>query len=370
MKNSTLKIPSTEDELHKRFYILNTCVTIILLIAIFISISQFGAQTWLGRPQIGFIISGDNEDIGWNRAQYQGISEACKELDYDLLLEKNISVNDNDKTVEKLVQKGAKIIFFTNSCPIEDIEKFSNEYPSIRFYVIESTFALSSISKYSIDYINLRYISGVLAGLHTKTNKIGYIAPFPNAPIIQGINAFTLGVQRVNPNAQVILTWTNSLDNPQSEEQAVKNLKAERVDIISYFQNGKTVPDSAESAEIDFIAFHESYPNHKHCLASIETDWKTAYLNILKLYKRQTYDSYLEDRGLAEIKFNKEKLTTRECVIMETTEYQLHNGRQVFKGEIYDRSGNLRCSDKEIISNQYLQNQMDWLVKGVTTIGK
>lgn len=370
MKNSTLKMPSIEDDLHKRFYVLNTCVTILLLAAIFISISQFGAQAWRGRQQIGFIIPGSKDEIGWNRVQYQGILEACKELDYDLILQENVPAGNNDKIVETLAQKGAKLIFFANTTPVGDIEKFSNKYPNIRFYVIESTFALSNISKYSIDYINLRYISGVLAGLRTKTNKIGYIAPFRNAPIMQGINAFTLGVQRVNPEAQVILTWIGSINSPQTEEQAVRNLKAERVDVISYFQHGQTVPDAAERAEIDFIAFHESYPNYKHCLASIETDWKAAYLDILKLYKRQTYNSYLEDRGLAEIKFNKEILTTREVVILDTTEYQLNNGRQVFKGEIFDRNGNLRCSDKEIISNQYLQNQMDWLVKGVTTIGK
>ena len=363
-------MPSAEDELHKRFYILNACVTILLLAAIFISISQFGAQTWRGSQQIGFIIPGSKNDMGWNRVQYQGIFEACKELNYDLILEENVPVDNNDKVVEKLSQKGVRIIFFANSCPIDRIEEFSKKYPNIRFYVIESTFALSTISKYSIDYINLRYISGVLAGLHTKTNKIGYIAPFKTAPIMQGINAFTLGVQRVNPEAQVILTWTGSLDNPQTEEQAVRNLKAEHVDTISYFQHGKTVPDASESAEVDFIAFHESYEDHNHCLASIETDWKTAYLDILRLYQRQTYNSYFEDRGLAEIKFNKEKLTSRECVILDTTKYQLNNGRQVFKGEIFDRDGNLRCSDKEIIGNQYLQNNMDWLVKGVTTIGK
>ena len=360
---------NSDENLTKRFFILNTCVTIALLVAIFVSILQFGAQAWEGRQQIGFVMPGDKDSIGWNHVQYAGISAACQELNYDLILRENVSPQNNSAVVNDLAKKGVEIIFFTNTCPISDIESFAKKHPNIRFYTIESTFAVSSVSKYSIDYIDLRYISGVLAGLRTKTNRIGYIAPVVTAPVIQGINAFALGVQRVNPEAQIFLTWTNSLDNPANEEQAVRNLKAERVDVLTYFQNGQTVPDAAERADIDFIAFHESYPNHRHCIASVETDWKLAYLDILRLYRRQTYNAYLEDRGVAEIKPHWNNLTTRERVIFETTKYQLKHGRQVFKGEIFDRNGNLRCGSNEVIGINYLQTKMDWLVKGVTTIG-
>ena len=360
---------TTDEIMTRRFYILNAFVTIVLTGAIFISILEFGTQTWTNRQQVALIIPGSKDDIGWNRAQTIGMIGACKEMNYDLLLRDKVSSADNDKIVEELAKKGVSLIFFANDTSLASVEKYEKIYPRIRFYAIESTKAQSNISRYTIDYIGLRYVSGILAGLRTKTNRIGYAAPTATAPVMQGINAFTLGVQHVNPEAQVILVWTGSLDNVSSEQQAVRTLKAERVDIMTYFHNGKTIPEAAEQAGIDYIAFHESYPQHKHFIGAIETDWEAAYIDILKIYRRQTYAEHFEDKGLAELKLQREKLTLREKAIYDTTVWQMKRDRQVFHGEIYDRDGILRCSANEIIGQQYLQSQMDWLVKGVRTIG-
>ena len=45
---------------------------------------------------------------------------------------------------------------------------------------------------------------GVLAGVMTDTNKIGYIADYPIFGMTANINAFALGVKMVNPKAKVI----------------------------------------------------------------------------------------------------------------------------------------------------------------------
>ena len=37
----------------------------------------------------------------------------------------------------------------------------------------------------------------------TKSNKIGYLASFPIPEVIQGINAFGIGLRSVNPKAEV-----------------------------------------------------------------------------------------------------------------------------------------------------------------------
>ena len=48
-----------------------------------------------------------------------------------------------------------------------------------------------------------RYVTGIVAGKQTKTNTIGFVAAFPIPEVIRAINAFTLGVQSVNPDAKV-----------------------------------------------------------------------------------------------------------------------------------------------------------------------
>ena len=44
---------------------------------------------------------------------------------------------------------------------------------------------------------------------------------------------------------------------------------------------------------------------------------------------------------------------------------QLTNDREVFSGVIYDNRGNQRCGENEVVRDEILLNQMDWLVEGV-----
>ena len=50
-------------------------------------------------------------------------------------------------------------------------------------------------------YYEGRYLAGIAAGRMTKTNVAGYVAGFPIPEVLQGINAFTLGMRSINPNA-------------------------------------------------------------------------------------------------------------------------------------------------------------------------
>ena len=49
------------------------------------------------------------------------------------------------------------------------------------------------------------YVNGVAAGLSTKSNKIGFIAAKPIALVLRNVNAFAIGVKKVNPAAVVQL---------------------------------------------------------------------------------------------------------------------------------------------------------------------
>ena len=57
-----------------------------------------------------------------------------------------------------------------------------------------------------------------MAGLKTETNVIGYVAAFNIPEVVRGINAFTLGVRSVNPDAVVKVKWTNTWYDPTKEK--------------------------------------------------------------------------------------------------------------------------------------------------------
>lgn len=365
---------SVDEILSRRFFILNTCVTILLLATIFVSIALFGTKAWSGWKQVALIIPGERNRPGWDRSQYLAVKNVCNHLDYEFILRENALSMDyaaNEKIVEELSRRGVKNIFFTNGLKLTDLKRLEKKYPLITFCTIESISALWNGGSYSILSFEGSYLAGILAGLHTQTNKIGYVAPYQDSEVNQGINAFAMGVQRVNPDAEILLDWTNDWDNTMSEEQAVQNLKAARVDVLTYHQNSDAVPNACQRLGINFIAFNEVYPKNKYCLASIRIDWKRVY-NDLITYRTSYAFNYQNAYGIAQNVVSLEivgKISTREKVFVETAKREIERGRIIFSGDIFDRNGVKKCSAGEAISFQSLQKNMNWLIKGVKIVG-
>lgn len=364
---------SVDEILSRRFYILNTCVTILLLATIFISINQFGTQAWSGWYKVALIIPGEKNRMGWDRSQYLALKNICDQLDYEFILRENVAIDyaSNEKVVAELSRRGVKNIYITSGLKLSDMKKLEKNYPQINFCTIEIVSMLWSGGNYSILYFEGSYLAGILAGLHTKTNKIGYIAPYSESEVNQGINAFTLGVKRVNPDAEVLLNWTNDWDNSMSEEQAIQNLKAARVDILTYHQNSDNIPNACRRLGMDFIAFNEVYPQNKFCLASIKIDWKKVYTDVIthrSSYSINSQNAYGVSEGVVNLEIAG-KISTREKVFVETAKREIERGRIIFSGDIFDKDGVKKCSAGEAISFQSLQKNMSWLVKGVRIVG-
>ncbi len=361
-----------DEKLSKRFYLLNTCAAIILLAAIFVSISQFGETAWRTNNKIALILPGEREKVGWDSIHYKALTAVCKDSDNELTIKENIlpDYDECDEVVRELSKAGVVMINFANGIPLSDLKKFEVKYPRVSFYTIENISALNSSGRYIILSFEGSYLAGILAGLRTKTGKVGYIAPFSGPEINLEINAFTLGVQRVNPDAEILLNRTGSWDNAANEERAVQILRANDVDILIFRQNGDFIPNAAERTGIKFISYNGSYPTYDKYLASIKIDWTAVYTDLIKYEKTGSGGNSAGgiDEGIVRFEPTK-NLSLREKVLIETATREIEDGRIIFGGDIFDMNGVKRCSAGEAISFRSLESSMNWLIKGVRIVG-
>ena len=87
------------------------------------------------------------------------------------------------------------------------------EFPNVKFEHITGYKRSKNVATGNIRFYEGRYIQGVVAGLMTKTNKIGYIGAYPIAEVIMGINAFAQGLKSVNKDASISVIWANTWYN-------------------------------------------------------------------------------------------------------------------------------------------------------------
>jgi len=139
---------------------------------------------------------------------------------------------ESAKIFLKLARKH-DIVFATSFGYMDGMEKAAKKAPDTIFmhatgYKGNDT----NFDNYGCMSYQARYLSGVAAGLMTKTNKIGVVGSHPIPEIIRNINALTIGAQTVNPDIEVNIVWINSWFDPPKDMDAAKALLDSGNDVL------------------------------------------------------------------------------------------------------------------------------------------
>ena len=346
-----------------------TCVFIVILLIIVMT----GKVEQQDRNKVGFIMSGSVDEEGWNGMHYKAIEKACKELDVELEVKENIRefTGECKDAIKELADNGANMIVLSSYGYSEEVKDVVKEYPEIVFYGNSSEYHEDNMTSYFVRMYQARYLSGILAGMRTESNRIGYVAAMSNNEVNRGISAFTLGVRRVNPEAKVIVAWTGEWDDRKAEEDAAWCLLGEQVDVMTYHQNQTYVSAVADAAGIASIGYHQMLENgsEQHMTAVI-CNWECVYEELIRSFLRgkgNEVDNYwigLQEEAVGLAGYS-EGVSKEEQEAIEKAKTEILSGKDVFSGVIYDTEGTLRCDETEIISDEILLEHFEWFAEGV-----
>ena len=171
----------------------------------------------------------------------------------------NIPENaDAERVLRDLAQQGNKLIFATSFGYMNSVLKVAKEFPDVKFEHATGYKTAPNVANYSARFYEARYLAGKLAGATTKTNILGYVAALPIPEVLQGINAYTLGAQSVNPNVEVRVVWTSAWYDPGKEADATKSLIGQKADVITHHTNSSAVAAACEEAKVPVISYNTS----------------------------------------------------------------------------------------------------------------
>ena len=110
--------------------------------------------------------------------------------------------------------------------------KCAIKYPNVKILNCSINTTHRYIRTYDARLYEAKFLSGMIAGALTETDKIGYIADYPIYGITANINAFALGARMVNPSVKVHLKWT-TLKEVGDRKEIYKSLYEEGIDYVS-----------------------------------------------------------------------------------------------------------------------------------------
>lgn len=248
---------------------------------------------------------------GYTYAHDQGIVGMQKKLGLDdsQIIRKN-NVNDSDPTatetaILEAIEEGANIVFGTSWGYMDTMDALAAEHPDVIFshgtgYKSNGT----NFNNYFGRIYQVRYLSGIAAGLKTKSNLIGYVAAMgqDNSEVTGGIDAFAMGIYSVNPDAKVYVKVTNSWYSPEEETNAAKALLAEGCDVIAQHCDTPNPQLEAEKAGAFGIGYNSDMSKDapKATITSAVWDWSAYYTSAVESVINGTWTGKNYYGGMAE----------------------------------------------------------------------
>ena len=351
-----------------------TILSIIIVGIFFITGRYLNREQEVGITKVGILYNGKVDDKGWGQSHYEGINKSANDLNLNIVYEENVPFDESCMEVmEKMIDSGCEIIICNSFNYGEWIVKVAQKHPDVVFLHATGTETGDNITTYFGRIYQMRYLSGIVAGMQTETNDIGYVAAFPISEVNRGINAFTLGVKSVNPEATVHVIWTESWTDYDANKQAAEKLIAEyNVDIIAMHCDSVAPLDVAEEKGIWSIGYNMDnssiYPNS--FLTAPVWSWSEFYTPQIEKYMQGRYYSgnyWLgSESGLiklapltANVKPGIAKVVSEKKAMLDAGTYD------VFYGPVIDNEGNVRVLEGENIPDEVMLNSFDWYVEGV-----
>ena len=342
-----------------------------------LTVTTLAAGLLMGTAQaadtkVGFVYVGPVGDHGWTYRHDKGREQVEKELGVETTYVESVAEGaDAERVIRKLATTGHNVIFTTSFGYMNPTVKVAKQHPDVMFEHATGYKRADNVSTYSGRFYEGRTIIGTIAGHMSKSGIVGYIASFPIPEVIRGINAFTIAMRKVNPNAEVKVVWVNSWYDPGKEGDAAKALIDQGADIITQHTDSPAPLQVAEQRGVyafgqasDMSAFAP-----KAQLTAIIDDWGPYYVARVKAAmdgswtSGDTWDGL--DKGMVAMApygdaVPQDVRDAAEAVRKGIIDGSLHS----FQGPIKNQAGEVVAAEGEIIDDGTLLG-MNYYVEGV-----
>jgi simple sugar transport system substrate-binding protein len=347
-------------------------------VATLVAITALGAAAQVKPPlKVAFVYVSPIGDAGWTYQHEQGRLEMQKTLGASVastVVESVAEGADSERVIRDLAAQGNRLIIATSFGYLDSTLRVAADHPDVRFEHAGGYKTAANVNTYNARYYEARYLAGLLAGKTSKSGIAGYVAGFPVPEVVQGINAFALGMREANPKAQVKVVWLNTWFDPPREREAAQSLVNQGADVLANHSGSPAVPQTAQANfkskgvraigyQSDMLAYA---PDAQ--LAAITLHWGGYYTQVARAvqdgsWKAQPVWGGIKD-GLLDLTAIGADVPAATRALVDARRKAIVAGRfKPFAAPLTDNEGRVRLVRGALDDASI--NTMNWFVQGV-----
>jgi basic membrane protein A len=295
--------------------------------------------------KIGCIVAGTIQEP-WYSTELDSLHKLQTSNPYNVAIQidytENVWGEDALRVMTEYAKAGYDIVWSFTGSDSDYIKQIQDTYPSVLF--AHSGGGGTSLGKNSVHVWDLvyeaTYLEGMIAGMMTKTNVIGFVGSFPSEEVNEEANAYIRGAKDANPDVKAKVTFINSWYDPDKAKEAAVAQIAAGADFIL-----PTIPGAYETMEESGINGFGNYVDQtsmapKSIVASSLLNWDAPAKYLLDLWWEhattgKAYNVPAEDyyvlmaKGGSDLVINRDMLPENVLAAVEAKKADIVSGKFV-----------------------------------------
>ncbi len=258
-------------------------------------------------PAVVFDMGG-KFDKSFNEGVYNGVEKFKKETGIAYKEFEVTNETQREQALRRMAQRGSNVVISVGFAQAEPLKKVAAEFPKTKFTIIDGVVELPNVQSVLFKEHEGSFLVGVLAGLASKTGKVGFVGGMDIPLIRKFACGYEQGVKYARKDAELFQNMTGTTpaawNDPTKGAELAKSQFDRGADIV-YAAAGATglgVLQAAKDKGKLSIGV-DSNQNHLHpgsVLTSMLKRVDVAAYNALKSGKDDTWKPGIQNLGLAE----------------------------------------------------------------------
>lgn len=251
--------------------------------------AALAASAACAQPALIYELGGKN-DKSFGEAAWRGAEAWKKETGKPYLEFEIANAAQREQAARRFAERGASPIVGIGFPQASAIDKVARDFPKLPFAIIDMVVDLPNVQSFVYREHEGSFLVGMLAGLATKTNKVGFVGG-QDIPLVRKFQCgYEQGARYANPKVQTLASMTGSTNaawtDPPRGAELTKAQIAQGVDVVfsAAGTTGFGIMQAAKDGGILAIGV-DSNQNHLHPGTMLTSMVKRVDLAVLQAFK-------------------------------------------------------------------------------------
>jgi basic membrane protein A len=308
-----LTIECKKEEKMKRVLTVVSLVVVVMFLGTQVFAGGQGESAKKKELSMAAVLYGQANEGTWEPAAYTAIQKVQKAIPFTLNLAESTSTQDAEKVIRNWASRGVSIVFAHSNIYMDQVLTVAKQFKNVHF-ICEVMFNPDSpdnpndpefqklASKNTPANLTVlgdtpyegNFLAGYVAGLVTKSKKIGILQPFESVGLNLYSNCFYYGVKAANPNVEMKIVYLGDYVAPAETRDAVKSFAQQGCDIVfsELDDNSAILECAAQGIYCIPMYMDKSSVDPKAVLTTVVFDWSDLLQGSVEAVAKGTMAAY------------------------------------------------------------------------------